>query len=130
MLGRAVLAWLIGDGDLHLKNMAVLRVAPAGAENFTSVRFAPTYDAVTTRVFPGLEDDHLALSLVGKRNRLSFDDYVRAGVTMGISAESARNVVVSLCGRLSAHLDDFEPASNRVDRAIEVWKSRIELTAD
>ena len=130
LLGRAVFAWLTGDGDFHLKNMAVLRVAPDGAENFTSVRFAPTYDAVTTRVFPGLEDDHLALSLAGKRNRLSSDDFVRAGVTMGLSAESARNIVESLCGRLSTHLDGLDPASDRVDRAIAVWKRRIEITAD
>ena len=130
LLGRAVFAWLTGDGDFHLKNMAVLRVAPGGAGSFTSVRFAPTYDAVTTRVFPGLENDHLALSLAGKRNRLSSDDFVRAGVTMGLSAESTRDIVLSLCGRLSTHLDDLDPASDRVDRAIEVWKRRIEVTAD
>ncbi len=128
LLGRTVFAWLIADGDFHLKNMAVLRVAPDGAENFASVRFAPTYDAVTTRVFPGLEDDDLALSLAGKRNRLSSSDFVRAGVTMGISAEWARNIVESLCARLSTHLSDLGPGSDRVDRAIEIWKKRIEIT--
>ena len=130
LLSRAVFAWLTGDGDFHLKNMAVLSVAPDGTANFTSVRFAPTYDAVTTQVFPGLEDDHLALSLAGKRNRLSSDDFVRAGVTMGISAASARYIVESLCDRLSTHLDDLDPASDRVDRAVEVWKRRMEITAD
>ena len=49
---------------------------------------------------------------------------------MGLSAESARNIVESLCGRLSTHLDDFDPASERVDRAIEVWKRQIAITAD
>ena len=70
LLGRAVFAWLIADGDFHLKNMAVLRVAPDGGQNFSSVRFAPTYDTVTTRVFPGLENDQLALLLAGKRKRV------------------------------------------------------------
>ena len=130
LLGRAVLAWLIADGDCHLKNLAVLRVSSDGAENFTSVRLAPVYDAVTTRVFPGLESDHLALSLAGKRNRLSSRDFVRAGVTMGVNAGSARDIVASLCGRLSAHLEDLELASDRVNRAVEIWKERIETTAD
>ena len=53
LLDRAVFAWLTGDGDLLRKNMAVLKVASASAEKFVSVRFAPVYDAVTTRVFPG-----------------------------------------------------------------------------
>ncbi len=130
LLGRAVFAWLIADGDFHLKNMAVLRVAPDGAQNFLSVRLAPTYDAVTTRVFPGLERDHLALSLAGKRNRLSSGDFVRAGVTMGIHAKAAREIVVSLCRRLSVHLEDLDSASDRVHHATEIWKKRIEITAD
>lgn len=73
------------------------------------LRFAPTYDAVTTEVFQGLEDDRLALSLAGKRTRLSSTDFVPAGVTMGISAEWARNIVESLCDRLSTCLSDLGP---------------------
>ena len=130
LFARAVFAWLIADGDFHLKNMAVLRVAPDGARNFASVRFAPTYDAVTTRVFPGLENDALALALAGKRNRLSSRDMVRAGVTMGISAQAARDLVGSLCARLSAHLEGVDPSSDRVSRTMEIWKERIEATAD
>ncbi len=125
LFGRAVFAWLTGDGDLHLKNLAVLGVAPAGAGNFAFVRLAPSYDTVTTRVFPGLEDDHMALSLAGKRNRLSYGDFVRAGATMGINAGEARNIVESLRHRLSAHLDGLDPASDRVRRAVEIWKMRI-----
>ena len=130
LLGRAVFAWLIADGDCHLKNLAILRIACEGTRNFTSVRLAPVYDAVTTRVFPGLESDHLALSLAGKRNRLSSRDFVRAGVTMGMNAGAARGIVASLCGRLSAYLEDLEPVSGRVYRAVEIWKERVEMTAD
>ena len=129
LLGRAVFAWLIADGDFHLKNMAVLRVVPDGARKFSSVRFAPAYDAVTTRVFPGLANDRLALSLAGKRDRLSSKDFIRAGATMGINAEAARDCVETLCGRLRAHVEDLEPASERVNRAVETWKERIEATA-
>ena len=129
-LGRAVFAWLIADGDFHLKNMAVLSVSSDDARGFTSIRVAPTYDAVTTRVFPGHEKDHLALPLAGKRNRLSSGDFVRAGVTMGITAKAAREIVESLCRRLRAHLEDLDPASDRVNRALEIWKKRIEITAN
>lgn len=46
----AVFAWLIADGDMHLKNLALLKIAEPEAKAFTSVRFAPLYDVVTTRV--------------------------------------------------------------------------------
>ena len=130
LLSRAVFAWLIADGDFHLKNMAVLRIATESGQNFSSVRFAPTYDAVTTRVFPGLEQDDLALSLAGKRNRLLSGDFVRAGVTMGIEAHQARDCVESLCACLSAHLDGLEPARGRVGRTLGIWWQRIETLRD
>jgi serine/threonine-protein kinase HipA len=66
ILKRALLAWLIADSDMHLKNMALLKIAEPGDEQFHSVRMAPLYDAVTTRVFPRLKQDRMALKLNGK----------------------------------------------------------------
>ena len=31
---RALFAWLIADGDMHLKNMALLKIAEPGDEQF------------------------------------------------------------------------------------------------
>ncbi len=125
LIARAIFAWLIADGDLHLKNMAVLKVIPEGANNFTSVRLAPVYDAVTTRVFPGLANDQMALTLAGKRNQLSSGDFVKAGATMGLSAAVVRDRVESMGLRLSAHIESLSSASGRVNQAIEIWKNRI-----
>ena len=44
----AMFAWLIADGDMHLKNVALLKIAEPGARVFASVRLAPLYDPVTT----------------------------------------------------------------------------------
>ena len=41
LLRRALFAWLIGDGDLHLKNMALLKIAEPGEAHLRSVRMAP-----------------------------------------------------------------------------------------
>lgn len=130
LFSRAVFAWLIADGDFHLKNMAVLRVAPRAGKDFASTRFAPAYDTVTTRVFPGLERDGMALLMAGKRDRLSSRDIIRAAATMGISAGTARSLLASLCSCLEAHLEGLEPASERHGRAIRIWKTRMETAAD
>jgi serine/threonine-protein kinase HipA len=70
VIKRALFAWLIADGDMHLKNLAILKTAEPGDEQFRSVRMAPLYDAVTTRVFPRLQRDRMALKLNGKDDRL------------------------------------------------------------
>ena len=98
---RAVFAWLIADGDMHLKNLAMLKTAAPGAKAFTSVRFAPLYDAVTTRVFPGLGGDRMALKLNGKDDRLTRQDFLALARTIGLTVGDAEVAMSELAGRLS-----------------------------
>jgi serine/threonine-protein kinase HipA len=95
---RALFAWLIADGDMHLKNLGLLKIADAGATRFTSVRLAPVYDAVTTRVFPRLEHDRMAFKLNGKDNRLTPDDFYLLARTLDIPQQRAA-VLLANCAR-------------------------------
>lgn len=106
LLKRALFAWLIADGDMHLKNMALLKIAKPGAAGFSSVRMAPLYDAVTTRVFPGLEDDHMALKLGGKDDRLRRADFLRMAGTAGMPARDANSAMDTLIEGLAAGIDN------------------------
>ena len=98
---RAVFAWLIADGDMHLKNVALLKTADAGARAFASVRLAPLYDAVTTRVFPGLAGDRMALKLNGKDDRLRLRDFLTMARTIGLPGGEAEVALADLVARLS-----------------------------
>ncbi|MDI4655041.1 type II toxin-antitoxin system HipA family toxin [Xanthobacter autotrophicus] len=101
---RAVFAWLIADGDMHLKNLAMLKTAEAEAKAFTTVRFAPLYDAVTTRVFPGLGGDRMALKLNGKDDRLTRQDFLALARTIGLTVGDAETAIVELAGRLAVRV--------------------------
>lgn len=107
LLKRALFAWLIADGDMHLKNMAVLKIAEPGRGNFSSVRMAPLYDAVTTRVFPNMQHDHLALKITGKDERLKRADFKRFASTAGIPAVAADRAMDELLGALADGLDNL-----------------------
>ena len=89
ILRRALFAWLIADGDMHLKNLALLKIAEPGDSQFRSVRMAPLYDAVTTRVFPNLKHDRMALKLNGKDDRLKRADFRTLAATSGLKAADA-----------------------------------------
>ncbi|NTG32007.1 HipA domain-containing protein [Agrobacterium rhizogenes] len=105
LLRRALFAWLIADGDMHLKNMAVLKIAEPGRGDFSSVRMAPLYDAVTTRVFPSLLHDRMALKISGKDERLKRADFRRFAATAGISAMAADMAMDELLAALVHGLD-------------------------
>lgn len=101
LLRRAVFAWLIADGDMHLKNLALLKTAAAGAKTFATVRFAPLYDAVTTRVFPGLGADRMALKLNGKDDRLRRQDFLASARTIGLTIGAAEAAIDEIADRLA-----------------------------
>lgn len=97
---RALYAWFIADGDMHLKNLALLKTAEPGSRQFDSVRFAPLYDTVTTRVFPGLATDRMALKLNGKDDRLRPRDFLTLANTIGLSVTRAESAISELSTKL------------------------------
>ncbi|MBJ3778554.1 HipA domain-containing protein [Acuticoccus sp. 2012] len=107
LLKRALFAWLIADGDMHLKNLALLEVAGAGGDHF-AVRMAPLYDAVTTRVFPGLERDRMALKINGKDDRLRRADFRTFAATAGVRASDADAAIDGLLAGLRHGLEKVE----------------------
>ncbi|MGA2129100.1 MAG: HipA domain-containing protein [Xanthobacteraceae bacterium] len=134
ILARAVFAWLIADGDMHLKNMALLKIAEPGEDTFRSVRVAPMYDAVTTRVFPGLARDHMALKLNGKDDRLRRRDFRTFAGTAGLRAADIDAGIDGLLGRMGEVIDrialpvlaSYGPNGQRMaEQMLDIVRSRL-----
>jgi serine/threonine-protein kinase HipA len=123
---RAVFAWLIADGDMHLKNLALLKVAEVSDKSFTSVRFAPLYDAVSTRVFPGLGGDRMALKLNGKDDRLTRQDFLVLARTIGVSAGDAETAISDLTARVANRAQGLQlPGFAAGTEAAQIAQDRI-----
>ncbi|HLZ79763.1 MAG TPA: HipA domain-containing protein, partial [Sphingomonas sp.] len=134
VLRRAVFAWLMADGDMHLKNMALLKIAEPGDRHFRSVRMAPLYDAVTTRVFPALQHDRMALKLNGNDDRLSRADFRALATNAGLRASDADSVIAEIGDDLGRAADRIvlppliEPESGArvmIDEAHALCRARI-----
>lgn len=97
---RALFAWLIADGDMHLKNLALLKIAAPVARRFESVRFAQLYDSVTTRVFPGLAGDRMELKLNGKDDRLILGDFLTLARTIELPLARAEEAMASVAAAM------------------------------
>lgn len=130
---RALFAWLIADGDLHLKNMALLKIAEPGDALFSAVRFAPVYDAVTTRVFPGFHQDRMALTLAGKDDRLDPADFMTLARTIDLPLGRAGLLMADCARRLfdAAGVVALPPEfGNTGDRILDRIRAIIRERAD
>jgi len=132
---RALFAWLIADGDMHLKNMALLEIAEPGDRRFRRVRMAPLYDAVTTRVFPKLEHDRLALKLNGKDDNLRRADFRALATTAGLRVADADAAIDDLLRRLRRGVEGIVlpevmyvtgDARKLATRVLDLCRARIE----
>ena len=135
---RALFAWLIADGDMHLKNMALLKIAELADRQFRSVRMAPLYDAVTTRVLPNLKHDRMALKLNGKDNNLRRADFRALAATAGLRAADADAAIDDILQRLGGGVDRIAlpktiehtaEAGKIVKEMLDICRKRIESFA-
>jgi len=122
---RALFAWLIADGDMHLKNLALLKIAGLGDRQFRSVRMAPLYDALTTRVFPKLKHDRLALKLNGKDDNLRRADFQALATTAGLRASDAEAALDGVLHRLRGAVDAIA-----LPKVIELTDETRQMTAE
>ena len=81
---RALLSFLIGNGDMHLKNWAVLIFNEGAAV------LAPCYDFVSSKIYISNEEDS-ALTINGKRNQLSRGDFEALASSLKIDPKAAQN---------------------------------------
>ncbi len=88
LLRTVAFSWLIGNGDLHGKNLSIFN--PDGVWQPT-----PAYDLVTTQPYTGWRDP-MALNLYGRANRLTRAHFVDAGEQLGVRARATARMVDSI----------------------------------
>lgn len=87
---------------------AIVRARPLASARSISIRSACTlYDAVTTRVFPRLERDRMALKLSAKNDRLHRSDFRTLANTAGLKAAEADKAIDDMAAALAKSLDQI-----------------------
>lgn len=88
LLRVVVFSWLIGNGDLHGKNLSIYN--PDGIWRPT-----PAYDLLTTQPYAGWRDP-MALNLYGRANKLTRANFVDAGERLGLRSKAVERMTDQL----------------------------------
>ncbi len=95
---RALLFYVLGNGDAHLKNFSLLRREDVGYQ------LSPAYDVLSYRLVLPEEKDDMCLSLQGKRNSISKKDLQGLSEHFGLTGKQVNNAL----DRLSALRSSIE----------------------
>jgi serine/threonine-protein kinase HipA len=100
-------SWIVGNGDLHAKNVSILRRfrigRPGEAPGVEGAALAPFYDLVNTRLHvPG---DAFALPVGGKQDNIRLMDLVHLGSRCGMGRDEVRTEADQMARGVAMHLD-------------------------
>lgn len=87
-----LLAWLMGNADLHLKNFSLY--CP-GADQW---QLTPAYDLVSTALAIPEDKEETALTLNGKKSRLEGGDWLSLARKIGVASKVFDNLTMRLHG--------------------------------
>jgi len=96
---EVLFCFLIGNNDMHLKNFSLLR-EPDGNWNLS-----PAYDLVPVQILLPNDTEELALTLNGKKRRLTADDFAAFAASLHLTPVQCANAVSRMTKRLKAELE-------------------------
>lgn len=93
LMRQVIFSWMIGNDDLHLKNMSLLKTYDQDMQSVKSIRLSPIYDIMTTRAY--VSNDVPALSIAGRYD-YDLDLFCKLGAVAGISANEVSDMTREL----------------------------------
>lgn len=83
---QVLFSFLTGNADMHLKNFSLINSPGIGYS------LAPAYDMVATTLVNPEDNEELALTLNGRKRKISKNDFVAAFTTAKIDAKAQENI--------------------------------------
>lgn len=116
---QVVFSWLTGNADMHLKNFSLFSTQKGVYE------LAPAYDMLSTALVMPEDTEELALTLNGKKRKLTKSDFVQAMQASGLELKVIENLFSRLL-KASNKWFDFIELSFLPDEMKLQYKTLIE----
>ncbi|NOR86828.1 MAG: type II toxin-antitoxin system HipA family toxin [Bacteroidales bacterium] len=81
----AIFSFLIGNNDMHLKNFSMIQTDYGWS-------LSPAYDLLNVSILNPDDKEELALTMVGKKNKLNKKHFVQFGESIGLSSKQINGV--------------------------------------
>ncbi|MGL4485126.1 MAG: HipA domain-containing protein [Anaerovoracaceae bacterium] len=123
---RVLFSFIIGNSDLHLKNLSLIETQPAKREFYLS----QAYDFLPVNIIMPEDKEQLALTLNGKKRNIGRKDFLSYGEKCAISEKTTKNILNKLCSLKVDFLDicnDSYLADEQKIKMKELIKERIAI---
>jgi serine/threonine-protein kinase HipA len=128
---HVLFSWVVGNGDLHTKNIALLRWLSPGqlgsSPSALQPEYSPVYDLLNTRLpLPG---DQFALTLNGRRDHLRIRDFEALAARWDGAGDTVRELAEVLVAAVFEQLDEVLALSRLGDEEVGRYRQIVEDSA-
>ena len=114
-------SWLTGNNDMHLKNFSLYEAAD-------KIRLAPAYDLLNAAIINPMDEEELALTLNGRKNKLQREDFIESATTLGIEGvivERLINKYIKLLPKFEAVIQNSFLSTELKEKYSDLLKERL-----
>lgn len=86
---RLVFAFIVGNSDMHLKNISLIETCPKSRQYVLS----DAYDILSVKIAYPSDLDELALTLNGKSRHLTRNDFIKFGLNSGLNKTALIKII-------------------------------------
>lgn len=103
LIRQYIFAYMIGNGDLHAKNLSVVEDARSGL-----IKVSPVYDALTTLCYP--LDQNMALSMLGKASNFKRGAFIELGARFKVPESKIVRDIDTIGSAVLKHIEPLQLA--------------------
>jgi serine/threonine-protein kinase HipA len=121
LLRIVVFSWLVGNGDLHGKNLSIYAV-----QGFWQP--TPAYDLLTTQPYAGWKDP-MALTLYGRANNLNRAHFMEAAAHLGLRERATSRMIDSIvdaAGEWPNRCEEIGFTDRQTELLTDMLRARLE----
>jgi serine/threonine-protein kinase HipA len=107
-----VFCFLTGNADMHLKNYSLLTLAE------DDIRLAPAYDLVATQLILPEDQEESALTINGKKNKLTLSDFEKFSISAGVPDQVFQKMMKKMRLKISSAITAIEDAELSVGKKL------------
>lgn len=102
-----VFSWLIGNYDMHLKNMMFLKSMSSGMTGFKRIELSPAYDIMCTNIYPAGASGSAAIGIDGEKI-YSAQEFMKLARALNMTQSHAKKVIKAMIVDIRDHLKNPE----------------------
>jgi serine/threonine-protein kinase HipA len=126
-LSHLIFSWFVANGDLHAKNISIIKWLKPGKlglyPELSDITYSPIYDLVNTRTY--LAGDKFAITINGRNDKFKKKDFVAVAHRWGGTKAQVSEIMQVLASSIQENIDEVMEQSQLSQELSQAYRDAV-----